>query len=95
MSDHKIWTPDEVRSVCQLLYGTGWQTSLAQAIETATGRSFPQSRIAKWYIPTGGRGIPEWLQPELTEILSGVALMVELALADAREIINEHAGDPS
>ncbi len=91
MSDEsKHWTPDEVRDVCQLLYGTGWQTALAQAIEIATGRNFPQSRVAKWYLPAGGRGIPEWLQPELTGILAGVAQMVEIALQDAREIIEKH-----
>lgn len=85
-----LWTPEDVRSVCQLLIGTGWQTTLAQTIETATGRNFPQSRVAKWYLPSGGRGIPEWLQPLLTEILNSVAMTVELALADAREIIESH-----
>lgn len=84
------WTPDDVRSVCQLLYGTGWQTELAEAIATATGRNFSQSRVAKWYLPSGGRGIPVWLQPELTQILTVVAATVEVALADAREIIERH-----
>lgn len=88
--DPKVWTPDEVRSVAQLLYGKGWQTSLALAIETATRRNFPQSRIAKWFLPEGGRGIPAWLQPELTPILSEVARMTEFALIDAREIIGRH-----
>ena len=86
----RIWTPESVRAVCQLLIGTGWQTTLAQTIETATGRNFPQSRVAKWFLPSGGRGIPEWLQPHLTEILAGIATTVELALADAREIIEQH-----
>jgi len=86
-----LWTPDEVRKVCQLLYHSDrWQTSLAFAIETATRRNFPQSRIAKWYLPQGGRGIPAWLQPELTPILREVARMAELALIDAKEIIERH-----
>jgi hypothetical protein len=86
----KPWTPEDVKSVCQLLIGTGWQTTLAQNIEIATGRNFPQSRVAKWYLPSGGRGIPEWLQPKLTEILGGVATVCELALGDAKAIIAEH-----
>lgn len=89
--DPKIWTADEVRMFAQLLYGKGWQTSLAHAISVATRRTFTQSRVAKWYLDEGGRGISAWLQPELTRILRDVAVMVELALTDAREIIERHA----
>jgi len=86
----KLWTTDEVRTVAQLLYGHGWQTQLASAIEVATKRTFSQSRVAKWFLPEGGRGIPAWLQPELTGILRGVATMVEYAVNSARKIIQAH-----
>lgn len=90
MSDPRIWTPDEVRIVASALYGSSWQTPLSKAIELDSGRSFPQNRIAKWYMESGGRGIPEWLQPRLTALFIYLYGITEEERQRALAIIAEH-----
>lgn len=90
MTDEPIWTPDEVRIVASALYGSSWQTPLSKAIEADSGRSFPQNRIAKWFLETGGRGIPEWLQPRLTPLFLCLYGVTEEERQRAMEIIAEH-----
>lgn len=90
MAEPAPWTPDEVRKVASAIYGLSWQTPLALAIAKASGVQFPQSRIAKWYLEVGGRGIPAWLQPELTGILRDALAEVEEARRIAGEIIESH-----
>ncbi|MBX9910847.1 MAG: hypothetical protein K2Z25_19345 [Beijerinckiaceae bacterium] len=90
MSEPRIWTPDEVRIVAAALYGSSWQTPLAKAIEADSGRPFPQNRIAKWYMESGGRGIPEWLQPRLTALFIYLYGITEDERQRALEIIAEH-----
>lgn len=95
MSDPKLWTPNEVRTVASAIYGASWQTPLAFAIARHSGVQFPQSRIAKWYLEQGGRGIPAWLQTEFTPILRNALMEAEEAHRRAKEIIDRHSGDQS
>ncbi len=86
-----LWTPDEIRAVASAIWGASWQTPLASAIAKHSGVQFPQSRIAKWYLPKGGRGIETWLQPELAGILGNALAEVEEARQRAQVIIDQHA----
>lgn len=91
MSEPSPWTPDEVRTVASAIYGSSWQTPLALAIARHSGVQFPQSRIAKWFLASGGRGIEAWLQPELSAILGNALAEVEETRHRAQVIIDQHA----
>lgn len=86
------WTPEEVRQVAQAIWGEKWQTPLAARIAKWRMWSFPQSRVAKWYLADGGRPIPAWLQDDLAEMLTYAMEDADYEREQARAVLERHAG---
>jgi uncharacterized membrane protein YfbV (UPF0208 family) len=95
MPEPAPWTPQDVRTVAEALYGSAWQTALAADISAAIGKPFRQARISQWYVANGSRPIPVSLQPTITAVFRDVLARTEETRAAAAAIVATHEGDPS
>ena len=56
-------TKDQLRTIGRALYGTHWQTQIANAITNLNGDALDVRRVQQW--ACGARPVPDWLLPEL------------------------------
>lgn len=56
-------TKDELRTIGHALYGTHWQTQMANAITNLNGDALDVRRVQQW--ACGARLVPDWILPEL------------------------------
>lgn len=56
-------TKDELRTIGHALYGTHWQTQMANAITNLNGDALDVRRVQQW--ACGARPVPDWILPEL------------------------------
>lgn len=59
----EIVTKNQLHTIGRALYGTHWQTQIANAITNLNGDSLDVRRIQQW--ACGARPVPAWLLPEL------------------------------
>lgn len=58
-----------VQAVGERVYGGSWQTPLAEALSTATGRPLGRARVAQWVLADGAKPVPSWV----VDALPGIA----------------------
>lgn len=56
-------TKEELHTIGRALYGTHWQTQIANAITNLNGDALDVRRVQQW--ACGARPVPNWLLPEL------------------------------
>lgn len=56
-------TKEELHTIGHALYGTHWQTQIANAITNLNGDALDVRRVQQW--ACGARPVPNWLLPEL------------------------------
>ncbi len=56
-------TKEELHTIARALYGTHWQTQIANAITNLNGDALDVRRVQQW--ACGARPVPNWLLPEL------------------------------
>jgi len=56
-------TKAQLRTIGRALYGTHWQTQIANAITNLNGDALDVRRVQQW--ACGARPVPNWLLPEL------------------------------
>lgn len=56
-------TKEEIHTIGRALYGTHWQTQIANAITNLNGDALDVRRVQQW--ACGARPVPNWLLPEL------------------------------
>jgi hypothetical protein len=56
-------TKDQLHAIGRALYGTHWQTQIANAITNLNSDALDVRRVQQW--ACGARPVPVWLLPEL------------------------------
>lgn len=56
-------TKDKLHTIGRALYGTHWQTQIANAITNLNGDALDVRRVQQW--ACGARPVPDWILPEL------------------------------
>jgi len=56
-------TKDQLHTIGRALYGTHWQTQIANAITNLNGDALDVRRVQQW--ACGARPAPDWLLPVL------------------------------
>lgn len=56
-------TKDQLHAIGRALYGSHWQTQIANAITNLNGDALDVRRVQQW--ACGARPVPNWLLPEL------------------------------
>ncbi len=59
-------TKEELHTIGHALYGTHWQTQIANAIINLNGDALDVRRVQQW--ACGARPVPDWLLQELKKL---------------------------
>ena len=59
-------TKEQLHTIGRALYGTHWQTQMANAITNLNGDALDVRRVQQW--ACGARPVPDWILPELKKL---------------------------
>jgi hypothetical protein len=79
-----LLTPGFLRLVGELLFGSLWQTPLAQRLGEVRGKPLSPATVHRW--TTESRSIPDWVAAALTDVLEQATFDLDRRARTAGEI---------